>query len=359
MKYILGLILLMMMLPFFSEAQDWPNLARYKDENATFASPAANENRVVFMGNSITEGWVKADSAFFWNRSYIDRGISGQTTPQMLLRFKQDVIDLKPKIVVILAGTNDIAGNTGPSTLEMIEDNLASMAVLAKAANIEVILSSVLPVYDYPWRPGLQPAEKIIALNKWIKNYALENDFFYLDYFSSMVDDRKGMKAAYSQDGVHPNLAGYKVMEPLAEKTIAIALQKTNAMAASQSPVMDHTTVFVVDLDRSTKFYRDIMQLQQIPEPFKDGRHNWFRIGPHSQLHVVGGAKAIIPHDINIHLAFKVASLSDFIEHLDQLGVKYQNWQGEKKSQMRPDGISQIYFQDPDGYWIEINDDKF
>ena len=165
MKYTLGLILLIMMFPFFSEAQDWPNLARYKDENAKLGAPAANENRVVFMGNSITEGWVKMDSAFFYGRSYIGRGISGQTTPQMLIRFKADVIDLKPKVVVILAGTNDIAGNTGPSTLEMIEDNLSSMSVLAKAANIEVVLSSVLPVYDYPWKPGLQPAQKIITLN--------------------------------------------------------------------------------------------------------------------------------------------------------------------------------------------------
>ena len=359
MKYIFVLILSVMMFPFFSEAQDWPNLARYKDENAKLMAPAAGENRVVFMGNSITDGWIKADSEFFAAHSYIDRGISGQTTPQMLIRFKQDVIDLKPKVVVILAGTNDIAGNTGPSTLEMIEDNIASMAVLAKAANIEVILSSVLPAYDYPWRKGQQPAEKIITLNKWIKDYALQHDCFYLDYFSSLVDDRNGMKAEYSQDGVHPNLAGYKVMEPLAEKMIAIALQKSNAMDVSQSPVMDHTTVFVVDLDRSTKFYKEVMQLEQIPEPFKDGRHNWFRIGPHSQLHVVGGAKAIVPHDINIHLAFRVASLTDFTKHLDQLGIKYGNWQGEKKIQMRPDGIGQIYLQDPDGYWIEINDDKF
>jgi lysophospholipase L1-like esterase/catechol 2,3-dioxygenase-like lactoylglutathione lyase family enzyme len=360
MKSVLGLILSIMIFPFFSEAQDWPNLARYKDENAKLGAPAPNENRVVFMGNSITEGWINTDSAFFSARSYIDRGISGQTTPQMLLRFKADVINLKPKVVVILAGTNDIAGNTGPSTLEMIEDNLSSMAELAKAAHIEVILSSVLPVYDYPLKPGLQPAEKIITLNKWIKDYALQHDFFYLDYFSSLVDERKGMKAAYSPDGVHPNLAGYKVMEPLAEKAIALALQKSNGMTVSQSPVMDHTTVFVVDLEKSTIFYKDVMKLEQIPEPFKDGKHNWFRIGPHSQLHVVSGAKAIVPHDINIHLAFRVASLPDFMKHLDQLQIKYGNFKGDSKnSQMRPDGISQIYFQDPDGYWIEVNDDTY
>ncbi len=359
MKYIFGIILSTMMFPFFSEAQDWPNLAKYKDENAKLATPAANENRVVFMGNSITEGWVRMDSAFFAQHSFIGRGISGQTTPQMLIRFKQDVVNLKPKVVVILAGTNDIAGNTGPSTLEMIEDNLSSMAELAKAANIKVVLSSVLPVFDYPWKRGLDPSQKIIMLNKWIKEYATQHDCFYLDYFSSLVDDRNGMKAEYSPDGVHPNLAGYKVMEPLAEKAISIALQKNNSMTAPQFPVMDHTTVYVVDLDKSTKFYRSVMQLQQIPEPFNDGRHNWFRIGPHSQLHVVGGAKTVTQHDINIHLAFRVASLSDFIEHLDEMGVKYQNFQGEKKPQKRPDGISQVYLQDPDGYWIEVNDDKF
>jgi len=226
MKYTFRLILVMVIFPFFLQAQDWPNFARYKDDNAKIGLPAANENRVVFMGNSITDGWIKASPEFFAGRPYIDRGISGQTTPQMLIRFRADVIALKPKVVVILAGTNDIAGNTGPSTLEMIEDNIASMEVLAKAAHIEVILSSVLPVYDYPWKRGLQPAEKIVTLNQWIKKYAKENGCIYLDYFSSLVDDRKGMKAEYSEDGVHPNAAGYKVMEPLAEKAIALALKK-------------------------------------------------------------------------------------------------------------------------------------
>ncbi|MEO8412909.1 MAG: GDSL-type esterase/lipase family protein [Ginsengibacter sp.] len=360
MKCTAGLILLMMMLPAFLQAQDWPNLARYKDENAKIGLPIPNEHRVVFMGNSITDGWIQKVPEFFSGRPYIDRGISGQTTPQMLIRFRQDVIALQPKVVVILAGTNDIAGNTGPSTLEMIEDNLASMAELAKAANIEVILSSVMPVYDYPWKPGLQPAEKIITLNKWIKNYALEHDFFYLDYFSSLVDERNGMKAEYSPDGVHPNVAGYKVMGDLADKIIPIALQKSNAMSASQSPVIDHFTVYVVDLERSTAFYKNIMQLQQIPEPFNDGRHNWFRTGPHSQLHVVSGATTMVPHDINIHMAFKVASLPDFMKHLDQLQVKYGNWNGDSKlSQKRPDGINQVYLQDPDGYWIEVDDSQF
>jgi lysophospholipase L1-like esterase len=221
-----SLILLVLFMGQFLQAQDWPNLARYKDENAKLGVPLATENRVVFMGNSITEGWGRICPDFFAGKPYINRGISGQTTPQMLVRFRQDVIDLKPKVVVILAGTNDIAGNTGPSTLEMIEENIASMSDVAIANGIKVVLSSVLPVYDYPWKPGLNPAEKIVSLNEWIKNYASKNGCIYLDYYSSMVDERKGMKAVYSGDGVHPNEAGYKVMAPLAEKAIAEALKQ-------------------------------------------------------------------------------------------------------------------------------------
>ena len=205
---------------------DWPNFSRYHDANVKLGLPAANEKRVVFMGNSITDGWIRISPEFFEGKSYIDRGISGQTTPQMLVRFRADVINLKPKVVLILGGTNDIAGNTGPSTLGMIEDNIASMAELAKANGIKVILSSVLPVYDYPWKRGLEPAEKIVELNNWIKEYAANHGCDYLDYYSSVVDERKGMKAAYSQDGVHPNKEGYKVMEVLAEKAIEKALKK-------------------------------------------------------------------------------------------------------------------------------------
>jgi len=208
------------------DAQDWPNLERFRAENAALGIPAKGENRVVFMGNSITQGWKEKRAEFFTVHPYINRGISGQTTPQMLIRFRQDVIALHPKVVVILAGTNDIAGNTGPSTLEMIEDNLASMAELANANGIKVVLSSVLPVLDYPWKKGLEPAEKIVTLNVWIKAYCEKKGFIYLDYFTPMADERHGMKAELTYDGVHANVAGYKVMEPLVEAAIQQALKK-------------------------------------------------------------------------------------------------------------------------------------
>jgi len=206
--------------------QDWANLGQFKEDNKTIGLPAQGEKRVVFMGNSITSGWLSTMPSFFAGKPYINRGISGQTSPQMLLRFRQDVIALKPACVVILAGTNDIAGNTGPSTLEMIEDNIASMAELALKNKIKVVLCSVLPVFDYPWKSGLQPADKIITLNKWVAKFAKENKCIYLDYHSAMADERNGLKAAYGNDGVHPNEAGYKVMAVLAEKAIHLALAK-------------------------------------------------------------------------------------------------------------------------------------
>jgi len=209
-----------------AHAQDWANLQRYRGENAALRSPTPDENRVVFMGNSITEGWAPLFATLFPGKPYVGRGISGQTTPQMLVRFRQDVIALKPRVVVILAGTNDIAGNTGPSTLDMIEDNLMSMVDLAKANWIRVVLSSVLPVYDYPWKPGLQPAPKILALNAWMKDYAATHDVVYLDFHSAMADERQGLKRELSQDGVHPNEAGYRIMAPLAERAIAQALRR-------------------------------------------------------------------------------------------------------------------------------------
>lgn len=204
---------------------DWANLAKYRDANSRLTPPAKNENRVVFMGNSITEGWQRYFPTMFAGKPYINRGIGGQTTPQMLVRFHPDVVALKPRVVVILAGTNDIAGNTGPSTLEMIEDNLASMAEIASANGIKVVLSSVLPVYDYPWKPGLEPAPKIIALNKWMKDYAKKHRAIYLDYHSAMADERGGMRSELASDGVHPTEAGYRVMAPLVEQAIEKALR--------------------------------------------------------------------------------------------------------------------------------------
>jgi lysophospholipase L1-like esterase len=205
---------------------DWANLARYRDDNMKLGPPKPGERRVVFMGNSITEAWANYFPTMFPGKPYIGRGISGQTTPQMLVRFRQDVVALKPAVVVVLGGTNDIAGNTGPSTLEMIEDNLASMTELAQANGIKVVLSSVLPVFDYPWKPGLEPAPKIVALNAWMKEYAAKRGAVYLDYHSAMADERQGMRREFSEDGVHPNEAGYRVMAPLAERAIAEALRR-------------------------------------------------------------------------------------------------------------------------------------
>lgn len=207
--------------------QDWANLKRYHDANATVSAPAPGEERVVFMGDSITDGWGKRYGKFFPGKPYINRGISGQTTPQMLIRFRPDVIALKPKVVVILAGTNDIAGNTGPSTLEMIEDNMASMVDLAQKNNIRVVLSSVMPVCDYIQnQTRRRPNETIIELNKWIKSYAASHHAIYLDYYTPMLDDKGVFKQEITFDGLHPNTAGYDIMMPLAQKAIDEALAK-------------------------------------------------------------------------------------------------------------------------------------
>ena len=204
---------------------DWPNLNRYRQANLELGQPGTGEQRVVFMGNSITEGWSDHYPEFFEGKPYINRGIGGQTTPQMLVRFRQDVIHLQPDIVVILAGTNDIAGNTGPATLDMIADNLFSMADLADAHGMRVILSSVLPVYDYPWRPGLEPARKIMDLNRMIRSFTEEKGFYYLDYFTSTADERNGMKEHLAYDGVHPNREGYILMSKLADEAIKTVLE--------------------------------------------------------------------------------------------------------------------------------------
>jgi lysophospholipase L1-like esterase len=205
---------------------DWANLGRFRAANAQLAPVQPGENRVVFMGNSITEGWAPRFDSLFPGKPYIGRGISGQTTPQMLLRFRQDVVALNPRVVVILGGTNDIAGNTGPSTLEMIEDNLASMTQIAQANGIRVVLISVLPAFDYPWKRGLEPAPKIVALNTWMKQFAAKTGAVYLDLHTPMADERQGMKSNLSGDGVHPNAAGYALMAPLTERAIAEALRK-------------------------------------------------------------------------------------------------------------------------------------
>lgn len=205
---------------------DYGQLARYRDANAALKPPAPGEDRAVFFGDSITDIWKLADS--FPGKSYINRGIGGQTTPQMLVRFRQDVIDLHPKVVVILAGTNDIAGNTGPMRLEDIEADYASFAELAQANNIRVVFSSVLPVHNYTERSkdffAQRSPEKIIALNKWLKTYvAAHANCIYLDYFSAMVDEKGLLKKDLADDGLHPNAAGFKIMAPLAESAIAKA----------------------------------------------------------------------------------------------------------------------------------------
>ena len=230
LKYLILTLFLSLLFTQKNHSQNWnefANTSRYDKANLELKLHTKAKNRVVFMGNSITEGWVIMRPEFFKNRHYINRGIGGQTTPQMLLRFRPDVIDLNPKVVIILAGTNDIAGNTGYTSLETIIDNIKSMAEIANANGIKVIISSILPAIDYLWKPGLDPATKIITINKALKEYAKENNFIYLDYYSAMEDGRGGLKVpdyTAANDLVHPNKAGYLVMEKLAEKAIAKAL---------------------------------------------------------------------------------------------------------------------------------------
>ena len=203
---------------------DWANLAKYRDDNARLSTPARNENRVVFMGNSITEGWHLA--TMFPGKPYVNRGISGQTTPQMLLRMRQDVLNLKPKAVVILAGTNDLSQNTGPATDEEIEGNLESMSELASNAGVKVILSSILPTSAYHVNPilgpqtTLRPLSRIRAINDWMKNYAAAHKHTYLDYYSAMIDSQGMLKTELSTDDLHPTTAGYAIMAPLAQAAI-------------------------------------------------------------------------------------------------------------------------------------------
>lgn len=207
------------------QLQDWPNLARYRQENAALPEPAPGEHRVVFLGDSITDGWGHTAATFFPGKPYINRGISGQTTPQMLDRFQQDVLHLHPSVVVILAGINDIAGNTGPESIDAIEDNFRSMVTLATSNHVRVVLSSVLPASYFPWRPGLTPAAEIKQLNAWLESFARDRHLTFLNYYPALVNSEGGMRPELAADkAVHPNAAGYAIMAPLAEQAIAKAL---------------------------------------------------------------------------------------------------------------------------------------
>uniref|UniRef100_A0A7V4XR97 Capsular biosynthesis protein n=1 Tax=Acidobacterium capsulatum TaxID=33075 RepID=A0A7V4XR97_9BACT len=207
--------------------QDWPDLARYRKADAELPPAAAGVSRVVFMGDSITDIWgrMKGTGEFFPGKPYVNRGISGQTTPQMLIRFQQDVVNLHPAVVLILAGTNDIAGNTGPTTNNMIENNYRSMAEIAEANHIKVIFASITPAAAYPWQPGIDPVERIHEVNEWLRQYCKQNGFVYLDYYDALALPNGAMKPGISFDGVHPNAKGFAIMAPLAEKAIEKALK--------------------------------------------------------------------------------------------------------------------------------------
>ncbi|MCC3153171.1 GDSL-type esterase/lipase family protein [Hymenobacter sp. BT770] len=207
---------------------DWPNLQRYAAANQRLPAPQPGAPRVVLLGNSITEGWPKADTAFFAGKpyGYIGRGISGQTSGQTVLRFRQDVIDLHPAVVVLLIGTNDVAENNGPYNPQTTLGNIMTMVELAQAHRIRVVLSSITPAADFWWRKGLNPAPKIVALNQQLKAYAAKSGCVYLDYHSALADEQQGLRKTYGEDGVHPNLAGYRVMEPLLNQAVAAALKK-------------------------------------------------------------------------------------------------------------------------------------
>jgi len=211
--------------------RDWPALARYREPNRALTAPAASESRVVFMGDSITDAWPRRVDSFFTGKPYVGRGISGQTTPQMLIRFRPDVVDLKAKVVVILAGTNDIAENTGPMTNEEIQGNLVSMAEIGKTNGIRVVFSSILPVSAYHTAPNSvpqtiqRPMVRIRAINDWMKKYAAAEKHVYLDYFSAMVDATGHLREELSGDDLHPNNAGYAIMGPLADAAVQQAMR--------------------------------------------------------------------------------------------------------------------------------------
>ena len=206
--------------------EDWANLNYYKEENLKLVREGIKEG-IIFMGDSITEEWGRIMPEFFSNKQYINRGIGGQTTPQMLIRFRQDVIDLNPEAVIILAGTNDIAGNTGPSSVKMIIDNLMSMAEIASKQNIQVFMSSILPVFRYPWNKSIiEPFKKIAEINNFMKDFSNREKLVYVDYHSHMVDSRPGLKLELTTDEVHLNQAGYIVMSEIVKKVIRDRLKR-------------------------------------------------------------------------------------------------------------------------------------
>jgi lysophospholipase L1-like esterase len=211
-----------------AKLMDWAQLGRYAAENAALAPAAPGEQRVVFYGDSITDAWGRRPGTgdFFPGKPYVNRGISGQTTAQMVVRFHPDVVDLKPAVVVILAGTNDVAGNTGPMTPEMTMEDFRAMAEMARANGIKVVITSILPAGDFPWRKGLEPAPKIQALNARLEAWCKAEGMVWVDYYSALADASGAMKPGLSVDGVHPNAAGYAIMAPLAEAGIAKALAK-------------------------------------------------------------------------------------------------------------------------------------
>lgn len=231
-KQTIFILFVSLLMTFSAESQDKANLNYYKEANSKIDLTKSGENRVVFMGNSITEFWSTNHPAFFSENPYINRGISGQTTTLMLMRFDADVVQLKPGVVVFLGGTNDIAQNSGPITIEQIIANIGAMAQMAKTAGIKVVLCSVLPVYQYYWRPDIQPIEQINSLNNLIKTYTEANGMMYADFYSALVNEEKGLKKEFTWDGVHPNLEGYLVMEPIVQEAIrkAVADTLTNAL---------------------------------------------------------------------------------------------------------------------------------
>jgi lysophospholipase L1-like esterase len=209
---------------------DWANLCRYRADNAARVAANAPAPTAVFMGDSITEGWARTGADFFAANGYVGRGISGQVTAQNLLRFQQDVIALHPKVVHIMIGTNDVAGNAGPTTYENIQNNIVAMVQIARANKIAVVLATIPPSTDFPWRRGMEPALKIITMNEWIHDYAKREDIVLVDYHKALANPENGFRADWSGDGVHPNAEGFKIMNPLAEAAVTLALKKTTAL---------------------------------------------------------------------------------------------------------------------------------